>query len=177
MTKEFTEKAPNVPTEERALRQLQQHIELGDLQDLGAIALPGVARYLVTYMNSQTGGRVRSATIVTVTNQSVRPNVITVSWFRGFTNNTSPVGSSTLVLPPDFTADFGSRDLPSELTVVNSLPNPQLIFDEGRAIVSSRLPEVGVSARVYYTSGDRDEELYAITDSKIVLFGKENLGD
>ena len=81
------------------------------------------------------------------------------------------------MLPPDFTADFGSRDLPSELTVVNSLPSAQLVFDEGRAIVSSRLPEIGVSARVYYTSGDRDEELLAITDSKVVLFGKQNIGD
>ena len=103
--------------------------------------------------------------------------MITVSWFKGLTNNTSPVGLSTLVLPPDFTADFGSHDLPGVLTVVNSLPNPQLVFDQGRAVVSSRLPEIGVSARVYYTSGDRDEELLAITDSKIVLFGKENLGD
>ena len=48
MAKEFTEQAPNVPTEERALRQLEQHIELGELQELDTIALPGVARYLVT---------------------------------------------------------------------------------------------------------------------------------
>jgi len=27
---------------------------------------------------------------------------------------------------------------------------------------------------VYYTSGDRDEDLLATTDSKVVLFGKEN---
>ena len=60
---------------------MQQQIELGDLQELGALALPGVARYLVTYMNSQTGGRVRSATIVSVTNRSSQWNVITVSWF------------------------------------------------------------------------------------------------
>jgi hypothetical protein len=177
MGKEFTETAPNVPTDPRALRQLQQHVELGQLEDLGALALPSVARYLVTYMNSQTAGRVRSSTIVTVTNQSTKPNVVTVSWFKGFTNNSSPVGSSTFIIPPDFTVDFGSRNLPPELTVVNSLPNPELVFDEGRAIVSSRRPRIGVSARVYYTSGDRDEELLAITDSKVVLFGKANLGD
>ena len=177
MAKEFMERGPNVPTEERALRRLEQHVELGNLQDLEAVALPAKARYLVTYMNSQTGGKVRSSTIVSITNQSSKPNVITVSWFKGFVDNTSPSGSSTLVLPPDFTADFGSRDLPGELTVVNSLPSPELTFDEGRAIVSSRLPQIGVSARVYYTSGDRDEELLAITDSKVVRFGKQNLGD
>ena len=177
MGKEFSEKAPNVPTDPRALRQLQQHIELGDLEELGAIVLPGAPRYLVTYMNSQALGRVRSSTIVTVTNQSTRPNLVTVSWFVGFSDNSSPVGSSSFIIPPDFTVDFGSRNLPSELTVVNSVPNPELVFDEGRAIVSSRRPEIGVSARVYSTSGDRDEELLAITDSKVVLFGKENLGD
>jgi hypothetical protein len=177
MAKELMERGPNVPTEERALRRLEQHVELGNLQDLEGAELPAKPRYLVTYMNSQTGGRVRSSTIVTVTNQSSRPNVITVSWFKGFVDNTSPSGSSTLVLPPDFTADFGSRDLPSELTVVNSLPSPELTFDEGRAIVSSRLPQIGVSARVYHTSGDSDEELLAITDSKVVPFGTQNLGD
>jgi hypothetical protein len=177
MAKEFTEKAPNVPTDPRALRRLQQLVEVGELEELGAAALPGVARYLVTYMHSQTGGRVRSSTIVTVTNQSSRRNVVTVSWFKGFTDNSSPVGVSSFVIPPDFTVDFGTRNLPSELTVVNSLPSPELIFDEGRGIVSSRLPEIGVSARVYYTSGDGDEDLLAITDSKVVVFGKENVGD
>src|SRR5205809_1084081 len=117
MAKEFMERGPNVPTEERTLRRLEQHVELGNLQDLEAVALPAKPRYLVTYMNSQTGGKVRSSTIVSITNQSSRPNVITVSWFKGFVDNTSPSGSSTVVLPPDFTADFGSRDLPRELTV------------------------------------------------------------
>lgn len=128
-------------------------------------------------MNSQTGGRVRSATVVTVTNRSPRPNVVTVSWFTGFSDNTSPVGTTTLSLPPDFTADFGSRNLPGELTVVNVSCNPELTFNEGQAIVSSRPSEIGVSSRIYYTSGDRDEELLAITDSKIVRFAGANLGD
>ena len=100
-------------------------------------------------MNSQALGRC-SSTIVTVTNQSTRPNLVTVSWFVGFSDNSSPVGSSSFIIPPDFTVDFGSRNLPSELTVVNSVPNPELVFDEGRAIVSSRRPEIGVSARSYY---------------------------
>ena len=177
MTNTFTEKAPNVPTEPQALRRLQQHVEFGELADISSIFVPSVPRYLVTYMNSQTAGRVRSATIVTVTNQSSRPNPVTVSWFKGFTNNNAPVGVSSMVIPPDFTVDFATRDLPSELTVVNSVANPTLVFDEGRGIVSSRLPEIGVSARVYYTSGEKDEELLAISDSKVVLFGKENLGD
>jgi hypothetical protein len=81
------------------------------------------------------------------------------------------------VIPPDFTVDFASRSLPGEITVTNSVPNPELVFDEGRAIVSSRHRAIGVSARVIYTSGDRDEQLLAITDSKIVNFGQPNQGD
>jgi hypothetical protein len=177
MTRPFTDKAPNVPTDDRALRRLHRHVEIGDLEEMSVAGLAGRPRYLVTYMNSQTGGRVRSATVVTVTNQAPRPNVVTVTWFKGFSDNTSPIGTTTLSLPPDFTADFGSRDLPGELTVVNAVCNPELTFDEGRAIVSSGLAEIGVSSRVYYTSGDRDEGLHAITDSKIVRFGGPNAGD
>jgi hypothetical protein len=36
------------------------------------------------------------------------------------------------------------------------------------------MAELGVSSRVYYTAGDKDEELLAITDSKIVrLLGQQ----
>jgi hypothetical protein len=30
---------------------------------------------------------------------------------------------------------------------------------------------------VYYTAGDKDEQLLAITDSKVVVFGAGNSGD
>ncbi|MGJ7439510.1 hypothetical protein [Aquipuribacter sp. MA13-6] len=171
------EKAPNVPVEERAATTLRRHLEAGTLDEIGGLAFPSRPRYLVTYMNSQTGGRVRSATLVSVTNQSDFPTTVTVSWYRGFSDNSSPVGTSTMVIPPDYTVDFGSRDLPSEITAVNSTPNPELTFDEGRAVVQSRVREIGVSARVVYTSGDRDEELLAITDSKVVRYGEGNTGD
>ena len=128
-------------------------------------------------MRSQTGVPIRSATVVSVTNQSPRPNLVTVSWFLGFSDNSSPVGTATMIIPPDFQVDFGSRNLPGDLTVVNAIPSPELTFDEGRAIVSSRLPQIGVSARLYYTSGDRDEQLLAISDSNVVIFGQGNHGD
>jgi len=177
MTRDLTQKAPNVPTEERALARLRRNVELGQLEEVPGVLLPGEPLYLVTYMNSQTGGRIRSATIVTVTNQSTQTNLVTVTWFKGLTDNSSPVGASSFLIPPDFTVDFGSRDLPFELTAVNSIPATPLVFDEGRAIVSARLREIGVSARVYYTSGDADEELLSITDSKVVVFGQGNSGD
>jgi hypothetical protein len=172
-----TKKVPDTPTDAYAKKQLQRHVELGELEDLTDIVkFPGTPRYVVTYMNSQKGGRTQSATIVTVTNQSPRPNVVTVLWFKGFSSNNSPVGLTVMSIPPDFTVDFASRNIPSELTAVNSVCNPELVFDEGRAIVGSRQKEIAVSSRVYYTSA-RDAEVLAITDSNIVRFNEGNRGD
>ena len=179
MTEELIRKGPHVPTEERALAQLQRAVELGELEELEPLpGIPNVPRYLVTYMNSQTANNsMRSATVVSVTNQSNLINRVFVTFFKGFTNDAAPVGTAAFAIPPQFTVDFASRHLPGELTVTNAVPSPQLTFDEGRAIVSSMWPEIGVSARVYYTAGERDERLHAITDSKVVVYGKANSGD
>ncbi len=176
MSKALDTPSAKVPTDPRAATQFRRHIELGELEE-GSIGYPARPRYLVTFMRSDTSARTRSATVVTVTNQARQANFVTVTWFKGFASNSSPSGESTMIIPPDFSVDFGSRDLPGDLTNVNSIPVPELIFDEGRAIVSSRLPEIGVSARVYYTAGENDEELLAITDSKVVVFDNGNLGD
>jgi len=172
-------KGPHVPTEERALARLKRAVELGDLEVLPAVpGIPSTPRYLVTYMNSQTGNSaMRSATVVSVTNQSKLINRVFVTFFKGFTDDSSPVGTAAFAIPPQFTVDFSSRNLPGELTVTNAVPSPELTFDEGRAVVSSMWPEIGVSARVYYTAGDRDERLSAITDSKVVVYGAANHGD
>ena len=179
MSKKLIRKGPHVPTEKRALERLKRAVELGELEELRTIAgIPNVPRYLVTYMNSQTANKaMRSATIVSVTNQSKLINRVFVTFFKGFTDDSSPVGTAAFAIPPQFTIDFGSRFLPGELTVVNAAPNPELTFDEGRAVVSSMWPEIGVSARVYYTAGDGDDRLHAITDSKVVVYGKSNRGD
>ena len=94
-------------------------------------------------------------------NQARVTNRVFVSFFKGFQDNSAPVGVAAFAIPPDFTVDFGSRNLPGEITVVNAIPNPELVFDEGRAIVSSMWPEIGVSARVIYTRGDNDREITA----------------
>jgi hypothetical protein len=177
MAREFNREAPNWPADPEALKHLERQIELGNLGEIPLAALPNTPRYLVTYMNSQTRGRIRSATVVSVTNQSSLINRVFVSFFKGLTDNTSPVCVCAYAIPPEFTIDFCSRDLPTEIANCNSVCDPELDFDEGRAIVSSMWPEIGVSSRVYYTAGDRDSELLAITDSKIVAFGKGNNGD
>lgn len=175
----LSRKAPHVPTEKRALEVLKKAVQAGELEDLKAgEVFPIFPRYLVTYMNSQTAkDSMRSATVVTVTNQSRVPNRVRVTFYKGFTNDGFPVGSAAFTIPPQYTVDFASRHLPGELTVTNSVPNPPLTFDEGRAIVWSEEPDIGVSARVYYTAGKDDERLHAITDSKVVVYRAGNHGD
>jgi hypothetical protein len=174
----FDRQAANYPNVDLALKRLQRHIEYGELGPVGPTTWPGGRpRYLVTYMNSQTRGRIRSATVVSVTNQSNLFNRVFVSYFKGLTDNTNPVCVCGFALPPDYTIDFLSRHLPGEITAGNCTCDPELVFDEGRAIVSAMYPEIGVSSRVYYTMGDDDSQLLAITDSKIVAFARGNRGD
>src|SRR5215218_6393513 len=179
MREELLREGPNAPTEERALAHLRRAVELGELEELPSIpGILSVPRYLVTYMNSNTANAaMRSATVVSVTNQSRLVNQVSVTFFKGFTNDSSPSGTVAFAIPPQFTVDFASRNLPDELTATTAVSNPELTFDEGRAIVSSMWPEIGVSARVYYTAGARDESLHAITDSKVIVYGGRNNGD
>jgi hypothetical protein len=179
MSEELIRQGPHVPTDERALERLRRAVDTRELEELPRIpGIPNSPRYLITYMNSQTANNaMRSATVVSVTNQSSLINRVFVTFFKGFTDDLFPVGMAAFAIPPQFTVDFASRHLPSELTVTNAVPNPELTFDEGRAVVSSMWPEIAVSARVYYTAGDQDERLHAITDSKVVVYGKANTGD
>lgn len=177
MAVQFDAKAPNVPIGGRAARNLERHIEDGLLEEIDFAGFPAAGRYLVTFMLSLANTKTRSATVISVTNQAPWPNLVTVSFFKGFSSNSFPVGVASLVIPPQFTLDFASRDVPFELTTVNAVSSPPLVFDEGRAIVSSRLPQIGVSARVYYTSGDNDEVLQAISDCGIVVMDQGNHGD
>jgi hypothetical protein len=179
MSEELLRQGPDVPTDERALERLRWAVERGELEELSTfVFLPSVPRYLVTFMKSTTANvALRSATVVSVTNQSRLINRVFVSFFKGLTDDSAPVGTAALAIPPQFTVDFTSRQLPSQLTTPNAVSNPQLTFDEGRAIVSSMWPEIGVSARVYYTAGERDESLHAITDSKVVVYSGRNSGD
>lgn len=174
----LTGKVPHVPTEERAVARLRRVLELGELEDLKAAPhLLVRPRYLVTYMQSVTSNDdVRSATVVSVTNQGAQPNFVVVRFYKGFTNDSSPVGSAAFSIPSQFTIDFSTRHLPIWVTTTNSVPNPELTFDEGRAIVLSSRPKIGVSARVYYTGPD-DGSIHAVTDSKVVVYGEANVGD
>ena len=136
-------------------------------------------RYLVTYMKSRTTAPLRTATVVSVTNQAERTCQIAVEWVRGF--ELTPACTMMLSVDPGVTADVCSQAIPDPLTTCNATCEPELTFHEGRAVVSSSTDEgcerVAVSARVYYTNGGDGGDLAAISDSKLVLFGKGNRGD
>ena len=64
-----------VPGDSRAKRRLEELVARGEFEVIDpAAALAGRPRYLVTFMRSLTGFQIRSATVVTVTNQAPRPN-------------------------------------------------------------------------------------------------------
>lgn len=140
----------------------------------------GVNRYLVTYTHSQTTTALRSATVVAVTNQSSRSCQVKIEWFFGLDPD-MPACTTTAAVPPRFTFDFCSRNLPFDITACNSTCAPELTFYEGKAIVSSSEEAscglIGVEARVYYTTGDRDTGVSAISNPKIVRADEGNLGD
>lgn len=139
---------------------------------------PVVKRYLVTYLKSRTDAP-RSATVVTVTNQSNKSCRVKIDWFQGFIPDTSAC-TTTAVVDRGVTHDFCSRNLLSNITSCNSSCNPELTFTEGKAIVSSNKTcrSIGVESRVYYTDGDTsDTGVAAVSNPKIVRVGQGNRGD
>ena len=132
---------------------------------------PLVQHYLVTYLKSRTD-MPRSATVVTVINQSQQSCTVRVDWFAGFEPDT-PACSSTEVLEPGVANDFCSRDLLSNVTTCNTICDPELTFIEGKAIVlssaSDECSRIAIDARVYYTTGDlTDTGVAAVSNSRVV---------
>jgi hypothetical protein len=136
---------------------------------------PLVDRYLVTFIKSRTTDPIRTATVVSVTNQTSRTCHVSIEWFRGF--DPTLECTTTFNVDAGFQIDFCSRQLPDSLTTCNATCAPDLTFHEGKAVVSANCEQIGVSARVYYTRGSADDEVAAISDSKIVRFDEGNRGD
>jgi hypothetical protein len=110
---------------------------------------------------------------VSVTNRSDKVNHVVVSYLGGFTDNTSAIALSVFAIPPDFTVDFLSRSLPDGLAGISAVCSPELLLDEGRAIVSSTHPEIAVSSHLYYTTGEQDAHLLGVADSDVVAFQRQ----
>ena len=141
------------------------------------------ARYLVTFIKSNTSTTaLRTASVVTVTNQGTATCNISVDWFAGL--STAIVTTTNLAVSAGHTVDFCSRTIPSGITTCNATASPSQTFLEGRARVAStnsttlnNCHRIGVSARVYYTQTTSDSPVSAITDSNIVRVNSGNNGD
>jgi hypothetical protein len=146
-------------------------------------------RYLVTYVRSSTNTTLRSATVVTVVNQSTsRSCAVQVEWFPASNLNTPVCTIRNVRVDPGEARQFCSRPFggnqPGSMTSCNDICIPPLIAQyQGTAIVSStdvfECSLLGVEARVYYTTGtgNTDTAISAISNSKVVFAGEGNLGD
>jgi hypothetical protein len=146
-------------------------------------------RYLVTYVRSlalQNPLIQRSATVVTVVNQSSLSCDVQVEWFAG--NATSPLCTViTNGVAPGAPLNFCTRPLPGSVTTCSDACDPPILGNfQGKAIVSSseglsqgfdECSLIAVDARVYYMALGSDAAVSAISNSKVVFFGEGNLGD
>jgi hypothetical protein len=172
------EKSAKWPQDAKAEKRLRSLIELEELGELELFPFPFMLpRFLVTYMNSQARSAIRSSTIVSITNRSEKTNRVAVYFYYGFSDDAAPVGQAFFTIPPDYTIDIASRDVPNSITTTNAVSSPELTFHEGRAVVFSQHAQIGVSSRVVYTEGDKDSKLLAISDSNVVNYYKGNQGD
>ena len=134
--------------------------------------------YRVTVMKSRTTDAIRTATVVSVTNQARVSCDLAVVWLRGF--DPTPVCTTTMSVGAGLQTDCCARAIPEALTTCNTMCTPDLTFHEGTAVVSSSVladPEclcLAVSARVYDTTGTTYSVVTAISDAKIVRI---NLGN
>jgi hypothetical protein len=128
-------------------------------------------RALVTFFKSRLD-EPSAATAVTVVNNSGRTCRVRVDWFVQ-SEPDEPACSTSLSLAPGVARDFCSREIPDALTTCNSTCDPELEFEEGKAIVSSTSGAAcgngAVDARVYYTAGEEpDADLQAISNPRVV---------
>jgi hypothetical protein len=144
-------------------------------------------RYLVPFVksspqSSQLTG-VRSATMVTVVNQSSVSCDVQVQWFSSTQSTALCTNMETIF--PGTSKQFCIRGISTLIgscnnNCVSQLGNNQGI--QGTAIVSSssrfECSLIAVEARVYYTTGvGVTEAVSAISNSKVVFAGEGNLGD
>jgi hypothetical protein len=140
------------------------------------------ARYLVTWFKSDiiSGPSLRTASIVSVTNQSNTNCQITVE-FKINGLNTRGGCSVSIPTVAGQQVDLCTRSIPPGITSCQRTCAPPLVSAEGNAIVSSEnttgCENIAVSARTVYTSHITDEPVGAITDAKVVKIGQGNNGD
>lgn len=135
-------------------------------------------RYRVTYYRSNTTLPIRSASVVSVTNQSNVTCSVAVTWKNQAGTN---ICALNIAVPAEGHRDFCTRPIPGLTTLCDATCVPALNAHEGSAIVGSSsttgCEKIAVSARTIYTSTSNDSPVDAITDAKIVRMNAGNSGD
>lgn len=146
-----------------------------------AVPAGQTARYIVTYIKSNTTSGFRTASVVSVTNNSSVTCSISVDWFAGLTGGSSGSCTTNLSVAAGNTVDFCSRNVPSGVTSCNSTCSPAQTFLEGRAQVASTADAAGkcaglaVESRVYYLTGTTtDTGVAAVSNPNIIRVGESN---
>jgi hypothetical protein len=147
-------------------------------------------RYRITFIKTQgdsgPAADTRSATVVTVVNQSNASCTVRVAWFRQ--NGTSVCTGSQVNVNAGGAAQICSRNLPAWISACNAggfCPTKTLLDStngaalNGTAVVATSCDLMAVEARVYYTGNSAvgDNAVSAVSNSRVVFIGEANLGD
>ena len=136
---------------------------------------PLVARYLVTFIKSRTTDTIRTATAVSVTNQTGQTCQVAIDWFQGF--NPTPVCTTAFSLDAGFRLTSVPGSSPDPLTTCNATCAPELTFDEGKAVVSANCQAYwGECARVLH-QGPTITQYPPSATPRLCDFDERNLGD
>jgi hypothetical protein len=146
---------------------------------LPPLATGTVGRYIVTYLKSRTDIAQRSATVISITNNSTAVCSTSVDWKVGFGGVSC---TTNLSLAPGQTGEHCSRNLSGGgLASCNATCSPEQTFIEGNAIVGSTTgttcAKIAVYPRTFYTTGSTDQTLNGVADAKLVAVGLGNAGD
>lgn len=133
----------------------------------------------IVYMNSDTTSSAsdRTATIVSITNQSSDPCEVSVDW--SYADGSAVVCTTVSTIPPGATHQHCTRGVPILVSTCEATCAPALTFHEGSGVVS-RLKTckntLAIDARLYHM-GAGDSPVQGIADLKVIQFGKKNKFD
>jgi len=133
----------------------------------------------IVYMNSDTTSSAsdRTATIVSITNQSSDPCEVSVDWT--YADGSSVVCTTVSTIVPGATHQHCTRAVPILVSTCQATCSPALTFHEGSGVVS-RLKTckntLAIDARLYHM-GAADVPVQGIADLKVIQFGKKNKFD
>jgi hypothetical protein len=121
--------------------------------------------------------------VVTVVNEANVPCTISIDWRLGFSETgIGGVICTTTVsnLARGQSVEFCTRSLPDGIATCNAVCSPELVYEEGNAVIGSTTGaacgKITVHARTYYF-GATDTALTAITDTAVTKFGTGTVGN